>query len=108
MAYSTDLREKIVRAYDEGLGSQRAIAELFGVSRCFVEKLPARRRATGDIAALLHGSGRTTLYQHKEHTLVRHLIAKQPDATLDERYEMIEHKRKLQCRTGALSNALCR
>jgi len=30
MAYSTDLREKIVRAYDNGLGSQRAIAELFG------------------------------------------------------------------------------
>jgi DNA invertase Pin-like site-specific DNA recombinase len=39
MAYSTDLREKITRAYDDGLGSQRAIAELFGVSRSFVEKL---------------------------------------------------------------------
>ncbi len=25
MAYSTDLREKITRAYDDGLGSQRAI-----------------------------------------------------------------------------------
>ncbi len=55
MAYSIDLREKIVRAYDEQLGSQRAIAELFGVSRSFVEKLLARRRLTDEIAPLPHG-----------------------------------------------------
>lgn len=58
MAYSTDLRQKIVRAYDAQLGSQRAIAELFGVSRSFVEKLLARRRSTGEITALPHGGGR--------------------------------------------------
>jgi transposase len=61
MAYSTDLREKIVRAYDEGLGSQRAVADLFGVSRSFVEKLLRRRRLTGEVAALPHGGGRKPL-----------------------------------------------
>lgn len=69
MAYSTDLREKIVRAYDEGLGSQRKIAELFGVSRSFVEKLLHRRRTTGEVSALPHGGGRTALCQHKERDL---------------------------------------
>jgi hypothetical protein len=44
--HSLDLREKILRAYDEHLGSQFALAALFGVSRSFVEKLRPRRRTT--------------------------------------------------------------
>jgi transposase len=108
MAYSTDLREKIVRAYDDGLGSQRKIAELFGVSRSFVEKLLQRRRTTGDIAALPHGGGRTALCQHKEHDLIRRLIEKQPDATLDELCEAVAHKRKLQVSRPTMSRLLQR
>lgn len=92
MAYSTDLREKIVRAYDDGLGSQRKIAELLGVSRSFVKKLLHRRRTTGEITALPHGGGRTALCQDKEHELVRRLISNQPDATLDELCEALEIK----------------
>lgn len=108
MAYSTDLREKIVRAYDDGLGSQRAIAELFGVSRSFVEKLLHRRRTTGDIAALPHGGGRTALCQQKEHDLVHRLIEKQPDATLDELCEAVERKRKLRVSRPTMSRLLQR
>ncbi len=108
MAYSTDLRKKIVRAYDEGLGSQRKIAELFGVSRSFVEKLLHRRRTTGDVAALPHGGGRTALCQHQEHLLVRRLIEKQPDATLDELCEAVEHKRRLRVSRPTMSRVLQR
>ena len=49
-AYSLDLRQKILRASDQGLGSQCAIAAFFGVSLSFVEKLLRRRRTTGDVA----------------------------------------------------------
>lgn len=108
MAYSTDLREKIVRAYDEGLGSQRKIAEMFGVSRSFVEKLLHRRRTTGDIAALAHGGGRAALCQRKEHDLVRRLIEKQPDATLDELCEAVEHKRRVRVSRPTMSRVLQR
>jgi transposase len=108
MAYSTDLREKIVRAYDEGLGSQRKIAELFGVSRSFVEKLLHRRRTTGEVAALPHGGGRSALCQQKEHDLVRRLIEKQPDATLDELCEAVEHKRRLRVSRPTMSRLLQR
>ena len=108
MAYSTDLREKIVRAYDEGLGSQRKIAELFGVSRSFVEKLLHRRRTTGQVAALPHGGGRTVLCQHKERDLVRRLIEKQPDATLDELCEAVEHKRRVRVSRPTMSHLLQR
>ena len=108
MAYSTDLREKIVRAYDEGLGSQRDIAELFGVSRSFVEKLLHRRRTTGQITALPHGGGRTALCQAKEQELVRRLIEKEPDATLDELCEVVEHKRNVRVSRPTMSRVLRR
>ena len=108
MAYSTDLREKIVRAYDEGLGSQRHIAEMFGVSRSFVEKLLHRRRTTGEITALPHGGGRTALCQEKERDLVRRLIAQQPDATLDELCAAIERKHRVQVSRPTMSRLLQR
>ena len=41
---------KILHAYDQYLGSQRALAALFGVSHGFLEQLLRRRRTTGEIA----------------------------------------------------------
>lgn len=108
MAYSTDLREKITRAYDDGLGSQRALAELFGVSRSFVEKLLHRRRTTGEIAALPHGGGRQPLCREKEQQLVRRLIEQQPDATLEELCEAVARKRQLQLSRPTMSRLLQR
>ena len=49
-AYSLDLRQKIVDAYDRGGISQRRLAKQFGVATSFVEKLLKQRRETGSIA----------------------------------------------------------
>jgi transposase len=38
-AYSIDLRQKILRACERALGSQRSIADMFGVSLAFVEQV---------------------------------------------------------------------
>jgi hypothetical protein len=38
-AYSIDLRRKILHAYERWLGSQQTLAEVFGVSLSFIEKL---------------------------------------------------------------------
>jgi hypothetical protein len=38
-AYSIDLRQKILRACERPLGSQRHLADVFGVSLAFVEKV---------------------------------------------------------------------
>ena len=57
-AYSTDLRQKIIiEASQRGQATQHAIAELFGVSVSFVEKLLQRCRVTGNFAAKPHGGG---------------------------------------------------
>jgi transposase len=47
--YSIDLRQKIVAALARGVGSQRTVAELFGVSLSFVERLLQRQRTTGTL-----------------------------------------------------------
>jgi transposase len=75
-AYSLDLRQKILRAFDPRLGSQQAIAALFGVSQSCIEKLLRRHRSTGNIALCPHAGGRRAL--------VRRFVQEHPDATLAE------------------------
>jgi transposase len=83
-ASSLDLRQKILRAYDQRLGSQRALAALFGVSQSFVEKLVRRRRTTGEIAPRPHAGGRRALCDATALAQVRPLVHEQPAATLAE------------------------
>jgi transposase len=88
-AYSLDLRQKILRACDQRISSQRAIAALFGVSQSFVEKLLRRRRATGDIAARPHAGGRRALCDESVLARLRRLVQTAPDATLAEFCEQL-------------------
>ena len=88
-AYSLDLRHKILRAYDQRLGSQRALADLCGVSQSFVEKLLRRRRTTGDVAPRPHAGGRRALCDEAALAVVRRLVHEQPDATLAELCERL-------------------
>src|SRR5947209_19475218 len=55
--YSQDLRERVVRACDEGRGTRQQIADLFGVSTAWIRRLLQRRRETGSFAAKPHAGG---------------------------------------------------
>lgn len=44
-AFSMDLRERVIAAYDRGDGSTRELAEVFGVSRAWISKLLRLRRS---------------------------------------------------------------
>jgi transposase len=83
-AYSLDLRQQILRACDQPLGSQRTSAALFGVSQSFVEKLLRRRRTSGDIAPRPHAGGRRALCDEAARGCIGPLVQAQPDATLAE------------------------
>jgi transposase len=95
-AYSLDLRQKILRAYDQRLGSQRAIATLFGVSQSFVEKLLRRRRTNGAIAPRPHAGGRRALCDEAALAVIRRLVHEQPDVTLAELCERLLAERGLR------------
>jgi transposase len=95
-AYSLDLRQKVLRACDQRLGSQRAIATLFGVSQSFVEKLLRRRRATGDISARPHAGGRRAIYDATALAHVRRPVQEHADATLAELAAQLEAQHGLR------------
>ena len=83
-AYSTDLRQKIIEAHQRGHGTQRAIAELFGVSVSFVEKLLQRYRTTGTFSAKPHGGGQKRRLGADADQHILAWIQAQPDLTLVE------------------------
>jgi transposase len=95
-AYSFDLREKILRACDQRLGSQRAIATLFGVSQSFVEKLLRRRRATGDISPRPRAGGRRAICDATALAHVRRMVHEHSDATLAELSAQLEAQHGLR------------
>ena len=83
-AYSIDPRQQILRAWERHLGSQRSIADIFGVSLAFVEKVLRQYRATGDIAPKPHAGGQKPRLGAAAQTVVQRLMRTNPDATLEE------------------------
>lgn len=94
LSYSLELREKILQAHARGMGSQRAIAEFFGVSPSFVAKLLQRVRRTGSAAGKKPAGGRKPRLNQAAHEQVRQLVEHKPDISLAELAEQIE------CLTG--------
>lgn len=82
-AYSDDLRLRIIETLQFNELPQVEIAEQFGVSKSFVEKLWHRFRTTGSYEAKAHAGGVERFLKNDEQ-LIRELVAAEPDATLAE------------------------
>jgi transposase len=81
-AYSTDLRERVLRDLDGGL-STSAVARKYSVSPSWVRRLKQRRAATGETAPRQQRHGRVpTWVSHAD--AIREAVRQAPDATLDE------------------------
>jgi len=80
--YSMDLRDRVLRACDAGLGT-KAVAETFSVSASWVRRLKQRRREDGRIAP--RSPRNTRVPQMDAHAdRIRELIRATPDLTLGE------------------------
>ena len=100
-AYSPDLRERIVAAYDAGGVSRTAVATRFAVSLGFVKKLSAQRRRAGHVRALPRGGGQRALFGPVEHERLRAAVAANNDASLAELVEAVRaaHGRRVSIPT---------
>ena len=99
---STDLRERIVAAYDRGDGTRDQIAERYNVSLGMVKKLLQQRSRTGDIGPRHRYSGRKPKITAKHEKQLKRLVTKSPDMTLEELREAIE----VECTVPAIYYAL--
>jgi transposase len=84
LAYSQDLRERVVRACDERRGTRQQIADLFRVSTAWIRRLLQRRRQTGSFAAKPHAGGPPPKMDEPRRARLLVLVGQQPDATLAE------------------------
>lgn len=94
-AYTYDLRQKIVDAVDNKLGTYSEIAEMFGVHESYIYKLLRQRRETGDLSPLPHGGGATLKLDEAGLCVLKKQIEAQPDATLEELRQQLKQKAKL-------------
>ena len=107
-AYSIDLRPKIVQACARQLGSQRVLADLFGVSLSFVEKLLRRHRTTGSIAPKPHAGGQRPVLDAAATSLVQQLVAHNADITLEELCARVAAERGIHISVATMCRVLQR
>lgn len=95
-AYTYDLRQKIVDAVDNELGTYKEIAEMFGVHESYLYKLLRQRRETGDLSPLPHGGGAALKLDEAGLRVLEKLIQTQSDATLEELRQQLKQKAKCE------------
>lgn len=104
-AYSTDLRQKIIDAYNSE-GSFRNIAKRFSVSRSFVQKLVGRYRDTGLVSALPRGGGQKSKLNSLQIEVVRQIVIDNTDATLEELCELLSVKAQIKISKSTMDRLL--
>lgn len=104
-AYSVDLRQRIIDAYEQEEESQRSLAERFKVSLAFIQSLLKRYRSEKTIEPKPHTGGFTAqLDEH--HNLTRQLVEQDNDATLEELCIQLEQKLGLKVSISTMWRAL--
>ena len=99
-AYSQDLRDRILAAYDRGKPT-RQIAESFDVSPAWARRVKQRRRESGATSARPMGGLRVVKVDLQR---LRELVAQQPDATIKELHQRLN----CDCSESAVGMALGR
>jgi transposase len=89
-AFSLDLRQRIIRACAEEACPRQELADLFGVSRSFLQKLLRRHQDGDSIAPRVQGKGPAPTLGQKELDRLAQLVRAQADATLEERCDLLQ------------------
>ena len=102
--YSTDLRERVLRACEIGDESQAAIARRFEISDSAVRSWLRQLHHDGRRAPKPHGRGFRSILDEDDGAVLRSLVAAKNDATL------AEYTRAFTARTGEeiSKSSMCR
>ena len=100
MAYTQELRDRVLGAYDRGLQTKQ-IAEALGASRAWVRRVKQRRRETGKTTADPMGGARVIKI---DVVRLAELVTEQPDATIPE----LRDRLGVECSESGVGKALRR
>jgi transposase len=105
-AYSLDLRQRVVSAYEDGVETIREVAEQFMVSESFIKKMLAKHRTTGDIAPRGHGGGRQKRLSQAHRKWLLKTVLTMPDITLSELQQEFLNEKQISISVPTLSREL--
>ena len=91
-AYSSDLRQKVMDAYNNLEGSQRELAKRFSVSLSFVQSLLRRYHSSGTVEPKPHGKGQSAKLTLEQVALIKTLVEEDNDAILVELCARLEER----------------
>src|SRR5260221_10635751 len=106
-SYSLDLRRKAILAYERGEGTQKEVAEQFGIGyRTFKEWL-FLKRSTGDVVPKQHiHRGPLPIIDDKGLLFINRLVKKKPDILLSEIRDLYAKKFGVEVVLTTIFNAL--
>lgn len=105
-AYSLDLRQRVLSAALRGDRTIPEVAELFGLSMTFVNKMLRLHRSGQGIAPRPHGGGHAPRLQARHHRLLCAAVAANNDATLGELREHLARRAWVEVSEATVSRAL--
>lgn len=106
MAYSLDLRKRIVDAVERGSATKRNIAKFFEVHESFIYKLLRQKRKRGDLAPLPHGGGAHAKLTESDLPILYDLVAETPAATLVELSKQMKRQAGIEVSQSTICRAL--
>ncbi len=83
-AYSVDLRERVVRAFEVDGMTDHRVAALFGIGEATVHRWKRRHRETGSVAPRTHKSGNPPRVGPEQWPVVQQIVREEPDLTIPE------------------------
>lgn len=105
-AYSLDLRERVVAAYENGVETILEVAGRFEVSDSFIKKLLRRKRTTGEIAPIGHRGGQPKRLTDEHRKWLLKTVLAEPDITLGELQERLLAEKNLSVSVPTLCREL--
>jgi transposase len=105
-AYSLDLRQRVVRAYEQGQDSIAQLAARFGVGPTFVKKMLRQQRESGDLAPRPRGGGRRPALSPKQRQLLRRKVEREQDISLAELQTFLRETAQVEAHASTISRAL--
>lgn len=106
LAYSLDLRKRVVAAYEKGDATIREIAERFSVGETFVKKMLRQNRERGFLDRLPQRAGAKRRLSDKDRRWLSRQIKEKPDSTLQELQEKLLAEKKVFVSLPTISREL--
>jgi transposase len=105
-AYSLDLRQRVVSAYEQGQDSITTVAARFSVSVGFVKKMLSLKRTTGDLAPRGHGGGRSASLSARQRQLISRQARARNDISLAELQAILQEQEGVSVHVSTICRAL--